>query len=135
MGSSDKKHILDSISICVSKKKKYCSTGISHEWPDGVGREEEKEDRKTFGEITRRVKILPAVPMMFLQFVELCPFTYWLPQQHSLATQEKSRLEDCSSSLGRLHQPDQSRAILRSGTVCLLLPGCAFPWSAVPAGF
>lgn len=44
-----------------------------------------------------------------------------LPQQHSLAPQEKSRLENCSSSLRKLQQPHRSQAIIKSGTGMHLL--------------
>lgn len=126
MGSSDKKHILDSILSELVKRK---TIAVQEYLMSGQMGCEEKKERKTFGEIMRWGKILPAVPMMFSQCVEVCTFTYCLPQQHSLATQEKSSLEACSSSLRKLHQSNQSRVIIRSGTAMhLFLPGHAFPF-------
>lgn len=86
MESSDKKHILDSILTLYELVKRI--PAVQEYLTSGQIGCEEKKQRKTFGEITRRGKILPSVAKIFLQFVEVCAFTYCLPQQHSLAIQE-----------------------------------------------
>jgi len=62
---------------------------------------------------------------------------YCLPQQHLLATQKKSRLEDDTSSLKTSTNPmghGQSTEVALLG-ICFYLICFSFPWSTVLADF
>lgn len=69
VGSSDKKHIMDSISVWISKKEKNIS--VQEYLTSGQIGCEEKQQRH-WGKLQEKVK--------FLQFVEVCAFTYCLSQ-------------------------------------------------------